>query len=345
MLSEAGPRPPTPFVHAPPSPGVKIAREPSSRSPRWQTVLDRLSHANPLAPSGESATGSSFGIAHPRPRARSASSDHPGNAFYGGARNGARAAGSDHSGPGPDLSGVSCATDAIRSEAIRPEAIRPDAARPLVVPSSPESRRPKTEVQTAIAILRNVEAAKSAARARREAEHAGGTARRNHRDADESEDDDGSDASGSDDGKRDRPGRDARHPSSSRSSRHRDRRRQRRHRHRHRHEHHREHHPHDHRARSEKRKREHHGHRDERRRRSAAAEEVETSRGSRPENRAKLEATEERSARIQRGVERGMTRVWSKTGLAEMMRRSYGNLVSLLDDAYGSFLDARREPL
>ena len=57
-----------------------------------------------------------------------------------------------------------------------------------------------------------------------------------------------------------------------------------------------------------------------------------------------MEATEERSARIERGGERGMTRVWSKTGLAGMMRRSYGNLVSLLDDAYGSFLDARREP-
>ena len=43
----------------------------------------RLSHANPLAPSGERATGSSFGIAHPRTasfvpeRETPAGSDHP----------------------------------------------------------------------------------------------------------------------------------------------------------------------------------------------------------------------------------------------------------------------------
>lgn len=313
-----------------------MARAPSSQPPRWQTLLNRLSHANPLAPSGERATGSSFGIAHPHPRAL----------FHSGARN---AAGSDQPGPGPDLPGVSCATEAIRPVARRPytrvaAVADPDAAvsvdRPLVVPSSPESRRPKTEVQTAIARLRDVEAAKAAARARREAERA--ATRRNRHDAssahrreDTAEDED--DASGSDDDRRDQTKRDERRSTSSRHHRH--HHHHHHHHHRPRHKHHHKHHHHDHHTRGKKRKREHHEHRDERRR-----HEEETSRSAGPDNRAKMEATEERSARIERGGERGMTRVWSKTGLAGMMRRSYGNLVSLLDDAYGSFLDARREP-
>lgn len=74
----------------------------------------------------------------------------------------------------------------------------------------------------------------------------------------------------------------------------------------------------------------------------------------RVDNRAKMDATEERERRIRSesnrldaenadadvkdGLGGATSSTWSKIGFASAMCRSYGNLVGLLDDAYGSFI-------
>ena len=53
--------------------------------------------------------------------------------------------------------------------------------------------------------------------------------------------------------------------------------------------------------------------------------------------RTKLDAVAERQERMEAECA-GMRRVWSKTGLSETINRSCGNLVALIENAYGSFI-------
>ena len=53
--------------------------------------------------------------------------------------------------------------------------------------------------------------------------------------------------------------------------------------------------------------------------------------------RTKLDAGAERQERMEAECA-GMRRVWSKTGLSETINRSCGNLVALIENAYGSFI-------
>jgi len=55
------------------------------------------------------------------------------------------------------------------------------------------------------------------------------------------------------------------------------------------------------------------------------------------DNRAKLDANDERKGRMEAEAV-GMRRVWSKTGLSAMINRSCGNLVGMIENAYGSFI-------
>jgi hypothetical protein len=55
------------------------------------------------------------------------------------------------------------------------------------------------------------------------------------------------------------------------------------------------------------------------------------------DNRAKLDADDERKGRMEAEAV-GMRRVWSKTGLSAMINRSCGNLVGMIENAYGSFI-------
>lgn len=55
------------------------------------------------------------------------------------------------------------------------------------------------------------------------------------------------------------------------------------------------------------------------------------------DNRAKLDANDERKGRMEAEAV-GMRRVWSKTGLSNMINRSCGNLVGMIENAYGSFI-------
>jgi hypothetical protein len=55
------------------------------------------------------------------------------------------------------------------------------------------------------------------------------------------------------------------------------------------------------------------------------------------DNRAKLDANDERKGRMEAEAV-GLRRVWSKTGLSAMINRSCGNLVGMIENAYGSFI-------
>ena len=435
MGAGSAPRCPTPFAHGPMSP-TKGCSSASVTPPRWQTLLNRLSSANPLASPG--AVGLFPGNFHP-----------PG---AGG-----------HSAASANVSsdvGTSCshhlhsrlAPASLHRVALEASASIADAHLRHAPVSSPRPERPaarahlnpmfrtespKTEVQTAIAMLQAAEEEKERARRRRRDERAaakeakrlagtsGGGARgaaeraarsraeilAQHRpartdslDSLDALDDrtsrssqSGSDASSSDDddddgddGSGDSGTSSISEPTETKSGA----RRAGRHRH---HRHHRHHHDTRHAAakrrkteeESKKRRRstddtdasekhhkskhhkskhhksKHHKsghhkskhHESKRRHRKTGHRHLssreperahrdgdvaaDASRAARDRVdvnvRTKLDAVAERQERMEAECA-GMRRVWSKTGLSETINRSCGNLVALIENAYGSFI-------
>ena len=435
MGAGSAPRCPTPFAHGPMSP-TKGCSSASVTPPRWQTLLNRLSSANPLASPG--AVGLFPGNFHP-----------PG---AGG-----------HSAASANVSsdvGTSCshhlhsrlAPASLHRVALEASASIADAHLRYAPVSSPRPERPaarahlnpmfrtespKTEVQTAIAMLQAAEEEKERARRRRRDERAaakeakrlagtsGGGARgaaeraarsraeilAQHRpartdsldsldalddrtsrssqsgsDASSSDDDDDDD----DDGSGDSGTSSISEPTETKSGA----RRAGRHRH---HRHHRHHHDTRHAAakrrkteeESKKRRRstddtdasekhhkskhhkskhhksKHHKsghhkskhHESKRRHRKTGHRHLssreperahrdgdvaaDASRAARDRVdvnvRTKLDAVAERQERMEAECA-GMRRVWSKTGLSETINRSCGNLVALIENAYGSFI-------
>ena len=435
MGAGSAPRCPTPFAHGPMSP-TKGCSSASVTPPRWQTLLNRLSSANPLASPG--AVGLFPGNFHP-----------PG---AGG-----------HSAASANVSsdvGTSCshhlhsrlAPASLHRVALEASASIADAHLRHAPVSSPRPERPaarahlnpmfrtespKTEVQTAIAMLQAAEEEKERARRRRRDERAaakeakrlagtsGGGARgaaeraarsraeilAQHRpartdsldsldalddrtsrssqsgsDASSSDDDDDDD----DDGSGDSGTSSISEPTETKSGA----RRAGRHRH---HRHHRHHHDTRHAAakrrkteeESKKRRRstddtdasekhhkskhhkskhhksKHHKsghhkskhHESKRRHRKTGHRHLssreperahrdgdvaaDASRAARDRVdvnvRTKLDAVAERHERMEAECA-GMRRVWSKTGLSETINRSCGNLVALIENAYGSFI-------
>ena len=435
MGAGSAPRCPTPFAHGPMSP-TKGCSSASVTPPRWQTLLNRLSSANPLASPG--AVGLFPGNFHP-----------PG---AGG-----------HSAASANVSsdvGTSCshhlhsrlAPASLHRVALEASASIADAHLRHAPVSSPRPERPaarahlnpmfrtespKTEVQTAIAMLQAAEEEKERARRRRRDERAaakeakrlagtsGGGARgaaeraarsraeilAQHRpartdsldsldalddrtsrssqsgsDASSSDDDDDDD----DDGSGDSGTSSISEPTETKSGA----RRAGRHRH---HRHHRHHHDTRHAAakrrkteeESKKRRRstddtdasekhhkskhhkskhhksKHHKsghhkskhHESKRRHRKTGHRHLssreperahrdgdvaaDASRAARDRVdvnvRTKLDAVAERQERMEAECA-GMRRVWSKTGLSETINRSCGNLVALIENAYGSFI-------
>ena len=435
MGAGSAPRCPTPFAHGPMSP-TKGCSSASVTPPRWQTLLNRLSSANPLASPG--AVGLFPGNFHP-----------PG---AGG-----------HSAASANVSsdvGTSCshhlhsrlAPASLHRVALEASASIADAHLRYAPVSSPRPERPaarahlnpmfrtespKTEVQTAIAMLQAAEEEKERARRRRRDERAaakeakrlagtsGGGARgaaeraarsraeilAQHRpartdsldsldalddrtsrssqsgsDASSSDDDDDDD----DDGSGDSGASSISEPTEAKSGA----RRAGRHRH---HRHHRHHHDTRHAAakrrkteeESKKRRRstddtdasekhhkskhhkskhhksKHHKsghhkskhHESKRRHRKTGHRHLssreperahrdgdvaaDASRAARDRVdvnvRTKLDAVAERQERMEAECA-GMRRVWSKTGLSETINRSCGNLVALIENAYGSFI-------
>ncbi len=422
MGAGSAPRCPTPFAHGPMSP-TKGCSSASVTPPRWQTLLNRLSSANPLASPG--AVGLFPGNFHPPPG--------PGEHSAASANVVSDVATSCSHHPHSRLAPASLHRVALEAPASiadgqmrhapvsspRPE--RP-AARAHLNPTF-RTESPKTEVQTAIAMLQAAEEEKERARRRRrderaaakEAKRLAGSSRGGARGSAEraalsrAEIDSldslhalhdlshssrsGSDASSSDD--------DAGGSSDSGTSSIGVHRRGRsRHRHRHRqHRHDTSHRQHRHDTRhaaarrrkteeeSKKRRRSHDdddddasekhhtskhhksGHHESKHHKSKRHKSKHDKSGHRrtsghrtssrePEHnrdgdvaadasrardrvdvnvRTKLDAGAERQERMEAECA-GMRRVWSKTGLSETINRSCGNLVALIENAYGSFI-------
>ena len=436
MGAGSAPRCPTPFAHGPMSP-TKGCSSASGTPPRWQTLLNRLSSANPLASPG--AVGLFPGNFHPPPG--------PAGHSAASANVVSDVATSCSHHPHSRLAPASLHRVALEASASiadgrmrhapvsspRPE--RP-AARAHLNPMF-RTESPKTEVQTAIAMLQAAEEEKERARRRRRDERAaakeakrlagtsGGGARgaaeraarsraeilAQHRpartdsldsldalddrtsrssqsgsDASSSDDDDDDD----DDGSGDSGTSSISEPTETKSGA----RRAGRHRH---HRHHRHHHDTRHAAakrrkteeESKKRRRstddtdasekhhkskhhkskhhksKHHKsghhkskhHESKRRHRKTGHRHLssreperahrdgdvaaDASRAARDRVdvnvRTKLDAVAERQERMEAECA-GMRRVWSKTGLSETINRSCGNLVALIENAYGSFI-------
>ena len=433
MGAGSAPRCPTPFAHGPMSP-TKGCSSASGTPPRWQTLLNRLSSANPLASPG--AVGLFPGNFHPPPgpeghSAASANvvsdvatscSHHP------------------HSRLAPASlhrvaleASASIADGRMRHAPVsspRPE--RP-AARAHLNPMF-RTESPKTEVQTAIAMLQAAEEEKERARRRRrderaaakEAKRLAGSSRGGARGSAEraamsraeilarhgpartdslSDSLDalrdlshssrsGSDASSSDDddvgGSSDSGTSSIGEPTETKSGAHRrGRSRHRRRHHQHRHDtrhaaakrrkreeeskkrrrshddddddasekhhkskHHKSGHHKSKHHKSKHHKSKHHksGHRRKSSGHHTSGREPEHNRdgdvaadASRARDRVdvnvrtKLDAGAERQERMEAECA-GMRRVWSKTGLSETINRSCGNLVALIENAYGSFI-------
>ena len=360
---------PTPFAHGPASPTRGCAS--SGTPPRWQTLLNRLSSANPLA-----HTPGAVGLHHHDPSAASAK-------MYAKIDNGIP---HHHSRLAPPtLHRVALeASTSIRGYdhtpvVSSPRPCKPRAAQHLNPLFRTES--PKTEVQTAIAVLQAAEAEKERIReerrdaraAAKEAKrHAGdtrGAAQRaaqsraeilaHHRPArtdslkDASDSDDSSDSNGETSslssletnekasGNK-RKHQTHAHDHHTRSKVAKRRKKETKHhpdrKHHHRHHHHSKHHS-KHRHHSKR----HSKHSSRKRDRdipdaddtSAVTARVQLR--TDVDNRAKLDASDERKGRMEAEAV-GMRRVWSKTGLSAMINRSCGNLVGMIENAYGSFI-------
>jgi len=439
MGTGSAPRCPTPFAHGPMSP-TKGCSSASGTPPRWQTLLNRLSSANPLA-STPGAVGLFPGSVPPPGGLAAASA----NVSVVSGDSVARVATSCSHHPHSRLAPASLHRVALEASASIADGARHDPV------SSPRPQRPcarahlnpmfrtespKTEVQTAIAMLQAAEEEKERARRRRRDERvaakeakrlaaSGGGARgaaeraaksraeilARHRpartDSLDSLDEmnpsrsspSGSDASSSDDdaGGSDSGTSSISEPTETKSGAHRGR-----HRHRHRHHHH--HHHHDTRSAAAKRRKteeeskkrrrshddddasekhreskhhksghhkskhhkskhhesKHHeskrhhrksGHRHKSGRRKSDRDGDFAADATRARDRVdvnvrtKLDAGAERQERMEAECA-GMRRVWSKTGLSETINRSCGNLVALIENAYGSFIggSSRYEP-
>ena len=171
MGAGSAPRCPTPFAHGPTSP-TKGCSSTSGTPPRWQTLLNRLSSANPLASPG--AVGLFPGNFHPPPG--------PGGHPAASANVVSDVATSCSHHPHSRLAPASLHRVALEASASiadgrmrhapvsspRPE--RP-AARAHLNPMF-RTESPKTEVQTAIAMLQAAEEEKERARRRRRDERA-----------------------------------------------------------------------------------------------------------------------------------------------------------------------------
>ena len=427
MGAGSAPRCPTPFAHGPTSP-TKGCSSASGTPPRWQTLLNRLSSANPLASPG--AVGLFPGNFHPPPGPRGHS------AASANVVSDVATSCSHH--PHSRLAPASLHRVALEASASiadgqmrhapvsspRPE--RP-AARAHLNPMF-RTESPKTEVQTAIAMLQAAEEEKERARRRRRDERAAakeakrlagssrggargsaeraamsraeilarhGPARTDSLDSLDALHDlshssrSGSDASSSDDdagGSSDSGTSSIGEPTETKSGAHRrGRSRHRRHHHQHRHDtrhtaakrrkreeeskkrrrshddddddasekHHKSKHHKSGHHKSKHHKSKHHksGHRrkssghhhtsgrePEHNRDGDVAADASRARDRVDVNvRTKLDAGAERQERMEAECA-GMRRVWSKTGLSETINRSCGNLVALIENAYGSFI-------
>ena len=427
MGAGSAPRCPTPFAHGPMSP-TKGCSSASGTPPRWQTLLNRLSSANPLASPG--AVGLFPGNFHPPPGPRGHS------AASANVVSDVATSCSHH--PHSRLAPASLHRVALEASASiadgrmrhapvsspRPE--RP-AARAHLNPMF-RTESPKTEVQTAIAMLQAAEEEKERARRRRRDERAAakeakrlagssrggargsaeraamsraeilarhGPARTDSLDSLDALHDlshssrSGSDASSSDDdagGSSDSGTSSIGEPTETKSGAHRrGRSRHRRHHHQHRHDtrhaaakrrkteeeskkrrrshddddddasekHHKSKHHKSGHHKSKHHKSKHHksGHRrkssghhhtsgrePEHNRDGDVAADASRARDRVDVNvRTKLDAGAERQERMEAECA-GMRRVWSKTGLSETINRSCGNLVALIENAYGSFI-------
>ena len=432
MGAGSAPRCPTPFAHGPMSP-TKGCSSASGTPPRWQTLLNRLSSANPLASPG--AVGLFPGNFHPPPG--------PAGHSAASANVVSDVATSCSHHPHSRLAPASLHRVALEASASiadgrmrhapvsspRPE--RP-AARAHLNPMF-RTESPKTEVQTAIAMLQAAEEEKERARRRRRDERAAakeakrlagssrggargsaeraamsraeilarhGPARTDSLDSLDALRDlshssrSGSDASSSDDdagGSSDSGTSSIGEPTETKSGAHRrGRSRHRRHHHQHRHDtrhaaakrrkteeeskkrrrshddddddasekHHKSKHHKSGHHKSKHHKSKHHKskhHKSGHRRKSSGHHHTS---GREPEHnrdgdvaadasrardrvdvnvRTKLDAGAERQERMEAECA-GMRRVWSKTGLSETINRSCGNLVALIENAYGSFI-------
>jgi hypothetical protein len=135
----------TPFVHG------NASKLSTSPQPRWQTLLNRLSVANPLV----SNLPAGLPTSSPSPLSRRASSD-----FNTGVNNDVTHHNRNASSGGEQAYGFGS------RKASTPHGV---GLYPLVVPSSQTSAGPRTPVQTAIAQLQALEAAKAQSRARKKA--------------------------------------------------------------------------------------------------------------------------------------------------------------------------------
>ena len=362
---------PTPFAHGPASPTRGCAS--SGTPPRWQTLLNRLSSANPLA-----HTPGAVGLHHPSSAASAKMHAKIDNGIH---HHHSRLA-------PPTLHRV--ALEASTSIAYHhtpvssPRPCKPRAAQHLNPLFRTES--PKTEVQTAIAVLQAAEAEKERIReerrdaraAAKEAKrHAGdtrGAAQRaaqsraeilaHHRPArtdslkDASDSDDLSDSNGETSslssletnekasGNK-RKHQTHAHDHHTRSKVAKRRKKETKHKHRH-HHHHSKHHSKRHSKRRHRSKRhsKHVSHSAARKRdRDTSIDDADDTSAvtarvqlrTDVDNRAKLDANDERKGRMEAEAV-GMRRVWSKTGLSNLINRSCGNLVGMIENAYGSFI-------
>ena len=349
-------RPPTPFARLGAPGSVAVQGTPP---PRWLTLLDRLSHANPLE---ERARGPAANARDPSDVAGVSTTQTTQQTTT---TTNSPAAGAAHT------NRMATRGFLARVSAERPgpapaeeDALLAPAARSLVVPPSPD-HEPRTPVAAALAALRAAEAAKAAERARRRAE-------RHRRRSDDADEDGVSDASESD------PPSESFDPPSE-SHPHRKHHRRKHHHHHHHHHHKHRHHRHEHRRRHRRRREEDEDEEDaarETKKKCRAASDPSSddappnfedasakndppggSGGGASErhHRAlprppspspsppdpssaalKAAATRERRERLEREAGAGLVRVLSQTGLAK--NRSCDRLVGLLEDAYGTFL-------
>ena len=362
---------PTPFAHGPASPTRGCAS--SGTPPRWQTLLNRLSSANPLA-----HTPGAVGLHHPHPSAASAK-------MYAKIDNGIP---HHHSRLAPPtLHRVALeASTSIRGYdhtpvVSSPRPCKPRAAQHLNPLFRTES--PKTEVQTAIAVLQAAEAEKERIReerrdaraAAKEAKrHAGdtrGAAQRaaqsraeilaHHRpartdslkdvsDSDDSSDSDGETSSLSSLETNEKASGNKRkhqthaHDHHTRSKVAKRRKKETKHHSERKHHHHHHHHHSKHHSKHRHHSKRHSKHSSRKRDRDTVDDADDTSAVTARvqlrtdvDNRAKLDADDERKGRMEAEAV-GMRRVWSKTGLSAMINRSCGNLVGMIENAYGSFI-------
>lgn len=397
--ASGGPRCPTPFAHIRASQGVT-----GSTPPRWQTLLNRLSGANPLARPGAAFSPSPLSVSVTTSRAH--------HQLAGDAVGIPSAPPVTGAGLKPNRHLRQAVVAAGHTRLIPKNGVAGPTCAALVVTASPTSTSPKTPVQTAIAQLRAMEAAKDAARARKKAEKeaagklqlrarrqkcltgAAATAARTRSDAlaahrparepsvtlevSDEDDSDGEETSsglsvsdwsaggaGANKRKRDGERKHKKHHHHHHHGKHGhgkhkhhaskdDLGRKNHHHHRHntRHSKHKRHKAAEESNKKHRRRHHHHNHGDgvtDQQALDAHRLEWEavsvSNHDSEPDNHAmKAEATEEREARVEtecssQKAEGGVIkRTWSQTGLAGVMRRSFGNLVGLLDDAYGSFI-------